>query len=258
MSQNTKIEWTDSTWNIVTGCKKVSPACDNCYAKKIAERFRGVENHPFEQGFDVKLWPDRLTLPIKWKKPKKVFVNSMSDLFLDSVPNVFIEKVFNFMTVASLHTFQVLTKRPERMSDWTRQRYQSKKKERNKLEWPSNVWLGVSVETQDYIQRIWHLRKTPALIKFISFEPLLGEIRLSAKQLEGINWIIVGGESGLRARPMKKEWVDKIYEAAKEAKIPFFFKQWGTFNSEGLKVGKKNSGRKYRNDFWNEFPKIVS
>jgi len=215
MSDKSAIEWTDATWNPVTGCIKVSPGCANCYAETFAERFRGVPGHPFEQGFDMKLWPERLALPLRWREPRRIFVNSMSDLFYEAVPDDFIEKIFDIMTQANQHVFQVLTKRAERMAAWTRSKFSATAQRKNGRNlWPAHVWLGVSVENQRYTSRIRHLQKTPALIRFLSVEPLLGPVNLEGSLLEGIHWVIVGGESGPRARPVKPEWVLKIRDAS--------------------------------------------
>jgi protein gp37 len=250
VSQTSKIEWTDASWNPSTGCRKVSPGCKNCYAERFAERFRGVKGNPFEQGFDIKLWPQRIKLPLTWKKARMVFVDSMSDLFLKEIPSAFIKDVFNTMTAASWHTFQLLTKRSERMAQWTIKEYDSK----TAKSWPQNVWLGVTVEDEKYLCRLDDLRKSPAEIRFVSFEPLLGKLNLKNKHLKGIDWVIVGGESGPFARPMEKEWVDEIYNVCKDCGVSFFFKQWGAFNEDGLKVGKKKAGRLFKNRFWNEMP----
>ena len=255
MSEVSKIEWTEASWNPVTGCKKISPGCNNCYAQTFAERFRGVSNHPYQQGFDFKIWPQRLVLPLTWKKPKKIFVNSMSDLFHEKVPDEFIAKVFDTMTKANIHVFQVLTKRVDRMVKWTSSQYSKNGKDR-KLQWPENVWIGVSVENQDYTYRIELMKNVPAKIKFISFEPLLGPVKLTKKILMDIDWVIVGGESGYHARLMDEKWVSNIYEKCIESGIPFFFKQWGTFNSKGVKVGKKKAGRYFKKRIWNEMPRI--
>lgn len=236
MSDRSSIEWTDATWNPVTGCTKVSPGCKNCYAERFAERWRGTPGHPYEQGFDLRLWPDRLDIPLSWKKPRRVFVNSMSDLFHKQVPLPFIRRVFETMQKASAHTFQILTKRAERLSSV-----------RLKLEWPPNVWMGVSVENADYLHRVHHLRRIPAAVRFISAEPLLGP--LPAFDLDGIHWMIVGGESGPRARAMNPEWAKGIRELCIQQGVPFFFKQWG-----GPK--KWAAGRKLQGQYWNEFPKV--
>ena len=179
MADNSKIEWTDATWNPVTGCTKISPGCQHCYAEKFAERFRGVAGHPYEQGFDLKLWPERIELPLVWKKPRRIFVNSMSDLFHEGVPDDFIRRVFETMLRAKQHTFQVLTKRVERLEEWTNRNFCA-------TNWPANVWLGVSVENNQYSWRIAHLQRTPATVRFLSIEPLLGPIQLKGNGLRNI------------------------------------------------------------------------
>jgi protein gp37 len=218
MSENSSIEWTDATWNPVTGCTKVSPGCAHCYAETFAERFRGVKGHHYEQGFDLKLRPDRIDLPLRWKKPRRIFVNSMSDLFHEDVPNDFIGRVFETMQRAKHHTFQVLTKRPERLEEWTNQNFK-------RTSWPSNVWLGVSVERDEYRWRISHLQRTPAHVRFLSIEPLLGLVRLNEKLLRGIHWVIVGGESGPRARCIQPQWVIDIKQQCERFGVAFFFEQ---------------------------------
>lgn len=247
MSDKSAIEWTDATWNPVTGCKKVSSGCAHCYAETFAERWRGIKGHPYEQGFDLKLWPKRLILPLTWKEPRTIFVNSMSDLFQAGVPDQFITNVFDVMCQADRHVFQVLTKRSERMTEWTKANY-------GKRVWPLNVWLGVSVENQDYVWRIKYLQQTPACIKFLSFEPLLGPISLDKSLLDGIKWVIVGGESGPGARMMKAEWVYDIRRQCQKYKVPFFFKQWGAFDLNGNRVGKKAAGRILDKKTWDEMP----
>jgi len=255
MSDKSKIEWTDATWNPVTGCTKISPGCAHCYAETFAKRFRGVPDHPYEQGFDLKLWPDRLDLPLAWKERKMIFVNSMSDLFHENVPDDFIGKVFDVMTQAKHHIFQVLTKRSERMLAWTMAHfYSDRSKKGGKATWPQNVWLGVSLENQNYTWRIKHLQKSPTYIRFISIEPLLSPISLDEALLDDIQWVIVGGESGPRARPMKPEWVYEIRNQCEKYRVPFFFKQWGTFDSSGKRVGKKAAGRILDGRTWNEVP----
>jgi protein gp37 len=234
MSEVSPIEWTDATWNPVTGCQKVSPGCANCYAETFAERFRGVPNHPYEQGFDLKLWANRLELPLTWKKPKRIFVNSMSDLFHKDVPEDFILKVFDTMQKADWHTFQVLTKRPERAALLD-----------PKLTWTKNIWMGTSVENANYVSRIEHLIKTRAFIKFLSVEPLLGAI--PELPLAHVDWVIVGGESGRKPRPLDEEWVIDIREQCGKAGVPFFFKQWGGRN-------KKKAGRLLEGRTWDEMP----
>ncbi len=234
MSEKSTIEWTDSTWNPVTGCTKVSPACKNCYAETFAERWRGVPGHPYEQGFDLRLWPDRLELPLTWKKPRTIFVNSMSDLFHEEVPFAFIRRVFRTMEGASWHTFQILTKRSERLAELS-----------PKLDWPRNVWMGVSIETADYLWRADHLRDVPASVRFLSLEPLLGP--LGNLDLSDIHWVIVGGESGPRARPMETTWVRDIRKQCRRDGVPFFFKQWGG-------TRKKKNGRSLDGRTWDGMP----
>jgi len=241
------IEWTDSTWNPVTGCTKVSPGCKNCYAETFAERWRGIPDHPYEQGFDLRLWPGRLSLPLSWKEPRTIFVNSMSDLFHKDVPDGFILQVFKTMLQATHHTFQILTKRAERMMQWTRESFKNTKV-------PPHIWLGVSVENQDYMWRIMYLQQTPAQIRFLSVEPLLGPVNLKASNLKGIHWVIVGGESGPRARPMDPRWARDVRSQCNKYNVAFFFKQWGAFNSEGQRVGKKAAGRVLDGKTWDAMP----
>ena len=263
MSDKSAIEWTDATWNPVTGCTKVSPGCAHCYAERFAERFRGVPGHPFEQGFDIKLWPERLTLPLRWKEPRRIFVNSMSDLFHEAIPDHFIEKIFEVMTHANQHVFQVLTKRAERMATWTRAKFSSRdastrlpgrEQENGHHPWPVHIWLGVSVENQRFTSRIRYLKQTPALVRFLSVEPLLSPVNLESSMLDGIHWVIVGGESGPRARPVKREWVSKICEQCETHQVPFFFKQWGAYDPSGKRVGKKVAGRVLDGRTWDEMP----
>lgn len=250
MSSVSTIEWTDATWNPVTGCTKVSPGCKNCYAETFAERWRGIPGHPYEQGFDLKLWPERLTLPLIWKEPRMIFVNSMSDLFHKDVPDDFIRRVFDTMLKAKHHTFQVLTKRSERMMQWTRENF------KNGIV-PPHIWLGVSVENQDYTWRIMYLQQAPAQIRFLSVEPLLGPMNLKASSFKGIQWVIVGGESGPRARPMNPVWARDIRDQCKKYNVHFFFKQWGAFNAKGERVGKKTAGRTLDGKTWDEMPPIT-
>lgn len=219
MSDNSKIEWTDATWNPVRGCIKISPGCKHCYAETFAERFRGVPAHPYEQGFDLRLIPEKLTEPLLWKKPKTVFVNSMSDLFQKHVPDEYIQAVVQVMELADWHTYQVLTKRADRMSELLQGKLSSAAKK-------SHIWWGVSVEDKRYgVPRIEHLRTAPARVRFLSIEPLLEDV--GTLNLDQIHWVIVGGESGPGARPMKPEWVLSLREQCERAKVPFFFKQWG-------------------------------
>jgi protein gp37 len=237
---NSKIEWTDATWNPVRGCTKISPGCKHCYAETFAERFRGVKGHPYEQGFDLRLVPERLTEPFSWRSPKLVFVNSMSDLFQPGVPDGYAEMVSRVMTIANWHTYQVLTKRSERLRDLLA----------SKLQFAAlreNIWWGVSVEDQEYgLPRIEHLRAVPASVRFLSVEPLLEE--LGEINLSGISWVIVGGESGPGARPMKREWVVSIRDQCREQRVPFFFKQWGG-------VRKAKNGRLLDGRTYDEYPR---
>jgi len=234
MSERSTIEWTESTWNPVTGCTKVSLGCKHCYAETFAERWRGIQGHPYEQGFDLRLWPDRLEIPLSWKKPRTIFVNSMSDLFHERVPVGFIQKVFKTMQEAYWHTFQVLTKRSERLVEVS-----------SSLIWPPNVWMGVSIETAEYLWRADHLRDVPASVRFLSLEPLLGQIY--PLDLSGIRWVIVGGESGPGARPIEGAWIRKVHEQCLQQSVPFFFKQWGG-------VQKKRNGRVLEGRTWDGMP----
>jgi protein gp37 len=243
MSLNSQIEWTDATWNPVRGCTKISPGCKHCYAETFAERFRGVKGHPYEQGFDLKLIPEKLTEPFSWRSPKLVFVNSMSDLFQSGVPESYADAVSHVMVRANWHTYQVLTKRSERLKDLlqSRLKYAAKQK---------HIWWGVSVENRKHgLPRIDDLRATPAAVRFLSIEPLLED--LGEFDLSGINWVIVGGESGPGARPIRKEWVLSIREQCKAARVPFFFKQWG--GTRKALTGRKLEGRTY-----DEYPTRVA
>jgi len=228
----------------VTGCTQVSPGCAHCYAKTFAERFRGVRGHPYEQGFDLRLWPERLPLPLKWRKPRLIFVNSMSDLFHEDVPEQFIREVFRVMREASWHTFQVLTKRSARLRCLAPSFLEG-------LDWPDNVWMGVSVESQRWTCRVDDLREVPAAVRFLSCEPLLGPLSLD---LRGIHWVIVGGESGPRARPMKPEWARAVRDQCLAAGVPFFFKQWGAYDEAGIRRGKGASGRLLDDRTWDAMP----
>lgn len=241
MASATEIEWTDSTWNPVTGCTKVSAGCDNCYAERFAERFRGVTGHPFERGFDLVLRPERLLQPLAWRKPRRVFVNSMSDLFHKEVPRAFIDLVFTTMEAANWHTFQVLTKRSSLLARYLRHRYPDSRA-------PSHIWLGVSVEDERNAVRLQHLKEARASVKFVSFEPLLGPV--GVVDLSGIDWVIVGGESGPRARPVREEWITQIQRQSRSAGVAFFFKQWGG-------IRPKSGGRLLRGREWNEYPASV-
>jgi len=246
MSSISSIEWTDATWNPVTGCTKISPGCKHCYALTFSERFRGVPGHPFEQGFDLRLWPDRLRLPLSWRKPRRIFVNSMSDLFHERVPDEFIASVFETMREAWWHEFQVLTKRPDRMADFVAAHMRAPLHHTH-----PNVWLGASVETQKYVGRARLVASLTSTVRFLSCEPLLGPLDLAdVLGSEGINWIIVGGESGHRARPMDGTWVRDIRRQCRDARIPFFFKQWGGRN-------KKEAGRTLDRRTYNQIPQTV-
>jgi|SRR5947209_5486993 len=236
MSDKSTIEWTDATWNPVTGCTRVSPGCDHCYALTFAERFRGVPNHPYEQGFDLKLWPERLELPLKWKKSRMIFTNSMSDLFHKDIPDDYIYRVFDIMVKADWHIFQVLTKRSARLARMA-----------SSLPWTPNIWIGVSIELDWYAWRADHLRKVPASTRFISAEPLLGP--LSNLKLDGIHWLISGGESGPGHRPCNPEWVRDLRDRCQLAGVAFFHKQWG---GRTPKVG----GRLLDGRTWDEFPQV--
>jgi len=235
MARKSKIEWTESTWNPVTGCTKISIGCLNCYAERFAMRLKAAGNRNYTNGFRVTLHPELLKMPLRWKHPRTIFVNSMSDLFHKDVPFDFISEIFSVMSRASHHRFQVLTKRSHRLLQLS-----------TNLPWPQNVWMGVTVENSDFCYRIEQLTQTPAAIKFISFEPLLGPIHNI--NLDGIDWVIVGGESGPNARPMKPEWVTDIRDQCLAAGVPFFFKQWGGVN-------KKKNGRKLDGHIWNQTPR---
>lgn len=228
------IEWTESTWNPVTGCDKISPGCKYCYAEVMARRLRGMGQPNYRNGFDLSLHPAMLERPLGWRRPQMVFVNSMSDLFHEDVPVTFIERVFDVMRRAHWHTFQVLTKRAVRLEELA-----------ESLPWPPNVWMGVSIEREDYAFRLDHLRRTKASVKFLSAEPLLGP--LSGVDLNGIDWVIVGGESGARSRPMQERWALDIQAQCQRAGVAFFFKQWGGRN-------KKAAGRTLAGRTWDELP----
>ena len=234
MADKSKIEWTEATWNPVTGCHKVSPGCAHCYAETFAERFRGVPDHPYEQGFDLRLWPERLEIPLRWKQPRLIFVNSMSDLFHEEIPAQYIRQVFDVMAEASHHRFQVLTKRHERLAQLA-----------PSLPWTSNIWMGVSIENRRFIHRADYLREVPAAVRFISAEPLLGP--LEGLDLTGIDWLIAGGESGFRHRRMREEWVVELRDRCINDGIAFFFKQWGGRTS-------KAGGRELQGRTWEELP----
>ena len=231
-----KIEWTESTWNPATGCTKISPGCAHCYAERMAKRLKAMGQANYAKGFELTLQDHMVELPLSWQKPQTIFVNSMSDLFHKDVPLSFIQKVFDVILKAPWHTFQLLTKRSERVA-----------KLNGKFYWPENLWLGVSVENADYKYRIDDLRRTKARVKFLSLEPLLGS--LGSLNLKGIDWVVVGGESGPKARPMDAEWVRSIRSQCLKAGVPFFFKQWGGTN-------KKKAGRLLDGRIWDQMPTV--
>lgn len=235
MSENSSIEWTDSTWNPVRGCTKITPGCDHCYAETFAERFRGVAGHPYEQGFDLRLVPEKLAEPLRWKTPKMIFVNSMSDLFHKDVPDDYVEAVCRVMERANWHTYQVLTKRSSRLRNMLQGRLAFAAPLRH-------IWWGVSVEDRAHgLPRVEHLREAPAAVRMLSVEPLLED--LGEVNLDGIHWVILGGESGHGARPMHKEWVISLRDQCAQAGVPFFFKQWGGVRKS--KAGRELDGRTY-------------
>lgn len=232
----TSIEWTEATWNPLTGCTKISPGCQHCYAERMAKRLQGMGQANYVNGFRLTLHEHMLDVPLHWRKPRHIFVNSMSDLFHKDVPEEFIHRAFGVMLRASWHTFQVLTKRSERLAKLS-----------PRIDWPDNVWMGVSVERADYTFRIDHLRQTGAKVRFLSLEPLLGP--LPDLDLEGVDWVIVGGESGPGARPMEEAWVQDIRDQCVEAEVPFFFKQWGG-------VFKSRNGRELEGRTWDQMPLV--
>ena len=234
MATKSSIEWTESTWNPVTGCNKISPGCKNCYAERLAKRLKAMGQANYKNGFKLTLQPQMLELPLNWKKPQTIFVNSMSDLFHKNVPLEYIQQVFDVMKRAHWHRFQVLTKRSERLAELSSQ-----------LEWSPNIWMGVSVESQKYVYRIDDLRQTNAKIKFLSLEPLIGSLK--NLELHDIDWAIVGGESGYGARPIQEDWVIEIRNQCQKAGVAFFFKQWGGVN-------KKKTGRLLEDRTWDEMP----
>jgi protein gp37 len=238
MAQQTEIEWTDVTWNPATGCTKISPGCDHCYAERFAERWRGIPGHPYEQGFALRLHEARLKQPLRMKKPSFVFVNSMSDLFHKEIPFAFVDRVFETMEAADWHVFQVLTKRSSRLQKYVNARYTERPV-------PRHIWLGVSIEGAQQVSRLAHLKAANALTRFLSIEPLISQ--LPPLNLEGIHWVIVGGESGPGARPMAKEWVRTIRDQCVAQDVAFFFKQWG-----GLRP--KSGGRKLDGREWSQAP----
>lgn len=238
MAEKSTIEWTDATWNPVTGCTKISAGCDNCYAARFSERFRGVPGHPFENGFDLTIRAERLLQPLGWKKPRMIFVNSMSDLFHKAVPKHHITKVFDTMEKADWHIYQILTKRSSLLQKFINERYQVRRA-------PAHIWFGVSVENEQATSRIAHLQQANVSIRFLSVEPLIAP--LGKLSLAGVDWVIVGGESGPRARPMDPQWVINVRNQCLKAKVAFFFKQWGGRSP-------KSGGRLLEGKEWNEFP----
>ena len=230
MAKRSAIEWTEMTWNPVTGCTKISQGCKHCYAERMAKRLKAMDSSRYTNGFRVTLHPDLLDAPRRWRQPRVVFVNSMSDLFHDDVPLAYIERVFATMQDCPHHTFQVLTKRSERLAELAPH-----------LHWPANVWMGVSVEDMRVIHRIEDLRRVPAAVRFLSLEPLIGP--LNSLTLDGIHWVIVGGESGPRARPLRSEWVESIFRQCRAGGVPFFFKQWGGVRKD--LTGRQLNGRTY-------------
>lgn len=245
MTTTTTIEWTEQTWNPTVGCTKISPGCKHCYAESMAKRLKAMRTPGYENGFSLTLLPDRLEDPVKRKKPTVYFVNSMSDLFHDRVPDAYIEKVFDVIARTPHHTYQILTKRAARMARFFRTRPV-----------PNNAWLGVSVEDRKYgVPRIDHLRKVPAGIRFLSVEPLLSDV--GELDLTDIHWVIVGGESGPKARPMKMEWAESVRDQCHAQGVAFFFKQWGGWGADGKKRAKSANGRELNGRTWNEMPPRV-
>jgi protein gp37 len=234
MADNSAIEWTEATWNPVTGCDRVSPGCAHCYAKTFAERWRGVPGHPYEQGFDLRFWPQRLQQPLRWTRPRMIFVNSMSDLFHEDVPLDYIRAVFDVMGRAEHHTFQILTKRHERLAELA-----------GEITWHPNVWMGVSIENRRFVHRADALRQVGAAVRFISAEPLLGP--LEGLDLSGIDWLIAGGESGPGHRPIRVEWLRDLRDRCADEGTAYFFKQWGGHRP-------KSGGRTLDGLEWSEMP----
>jgi protein gp37 len=237
MSENSAIEWTDATWNPITGCTKISAGCDNCYAARFSERFRGVPGHPFERGFDLTLRPERLLQPLAWKRPRMIFVNSMSDLFHKAIPRAYIEAVFDTMEKAHWHVYQVLTKRSSLLQKFINHRYTEHA--------PAHMWFGVSIENEQATSRIAHLQKARVAVRFLSVEPLVAPVGKLC--LDSIHWVIVGGESGPGARPMNAEWAIDIRDQCLKEGVPFFFKQWGGRSP-------KAKGRLLEGKEWSQFP----
>lgn len=234
MPQKSKIEWTECTWNPITGCSKISAGCKNCYAERMSRRLQAMGQPQYSEGFKVSVHPDLLDRPRHWKKSRLIFVNSMSDTFHKNVPLAFLKQLFAVMNQCPQHTFQILTKRPDIAAKYM-----------DKIEWTKNIWLGTTVENQDTVSRIAHLRMIPAAVRFLSLEPLIG--RINRLPLSKIDWVIVGGESGPGSRPMNPDWVREIRDLCMEKRVPFFFKQWGGVN-------KKKAGRELDGKLWDEMP----
>ena len=238
MPQSSSIEWTEATWNPVTGCTQISPGCAHCYAKTFAERWRGTPGHAYEQGFDLRIWPERLAAPLRWRKPRTIFVNSMSDLFHERIPESYIAQVFETMQAAHWHTFQILTKRHERLAQMA-----------PVLPWPSNVWMGVTVENRRFVERVDALREVPSAVRFISAEPLLGP--LDGLNLNEIHWLIAGGESGPGHRRVHAEWIRQLRDQCARDDVAFFFKQWGGHRP-------KSGGRELDGRTHDEYPVLMA
>src|SRR3954447_14391423 len=236
--QTSSIEWTEATWNPVTGCSEVSPGCAHCYAKTFAERWRGTPGHPYEQGFDLRLWPERLEVPLRWKRPRVIFVNSMSDLFHEGIPDDYVRAVFDVMVRAEQHTFQILTKREDRLAELAPD-----------LPWPANVWMGVTIENRRFVHRADRLREVDAAVRFISAEPLLGP--LEGLDLSRIDWLIAGGESGHKHRRCDPDWIRALRDRCAAEEVAFFFKQWGGRTS-------KSGGRTLDGETYGALPTPVS
>jgi protein gp37 len=242
MAHNSSIEWTDTTWNPISGCTKVTRGCDNCYAERIAERFRGVKGHPFESGFDLTFRPHKLLEPLSWRASRRVFVNSMSDLFHKEVPRAFIDRVFDTMEMADWHVFQVLTKRSSLLRRYVNERYPNGSA-------PAHIWFGVSIEDRKALVRLNHLKQTNASVRFVSFEPLLED--LGKMDLSGIQWVIAGGESGPNARLVMRDWLRAIRDQCKSQSVAFFFKQWGGRTPKAN--GNRLDGRP-----WLQYPAVAT
>ena len=243
--KKSKIEWTEQTWNPSVGCNKVSEGCKNCYAETMSRRLKAMGIKGYENGFKFSIIPERLKQPLIIKKPTKFFINSMSDLFHEEMPFQYLDAIFDIIKKTPWHTYQILTKREKIMAEYFKEKVL-----------PKNVWLGVTVESSDTKQRIDYLRNINATIRFISMEPLLDDVR--NLDLENISWVIVGGESGIKARPMLSDWVVNIKEQCKQQKVAFFFKQWGTWGDDGVKRNKKVNGRELNGKIYDEYPEPIT